>query len=112
LIVSLSATVTNDRIARVLGDNFTPWRLELAAPRHDCISSPDHLSALRALLRQALDQVKAKHGSTELLHIFPAAPVSTMVELGRVRQPKADMRWRIYDENRALGGFVHAMEIA
>ncbi|MCB9887063.1 MAG: SAVED domain-containing protein [Planctomycetes bacterium] len=112
LIVSLSATVTNDRIAKVLGKRFAPWRIELSKPRHDCIGAPEHLSKLRALLRRALDQIKAKHGADAPLHIFPAAPVSTMVELGRVRQPKADMAWHIYDENRAHGGFINAMQIA
>jgi len=34
-----------------------------------------------------------------------------MVELGRVRQPKADLNWIIYDENRALGGFTKAIGI-
>ena len=111
LVVSLSATVTSERIASVLGTDCALWRVELPSPRHDCISSPEHLSTLRALLRQALDQVKARHGGAEPLHIFPAAPVSTMVELGRIRQPKADMPWRIYDENRARGGFVHVMDI-
>ena len=104
--------MTNDRIAKVLGDDFAPWRIELPEPRHDCIGAPEHLSVLRALLRRALDQIKAKHGAHAPLHIFPAAPVSTMVELGRVRQPKADMAWHIYDENRAHGGFINAMQIA
>lgn len=112
LILSLSATVTNDRIADVLGADVAPWRIELPEPRHDCIGAPEHLSILRALLRRTLDQIKAKHGGDAPLHIFPAAPVSTMVELGRVRQPKADMAWHIYDENRAHGGFVNAIQIA
>lgn len=111
LVVSLSATVTNERIASVLGADCALWRVELPSPRHDCISSPGHLSAFRELLRQVLDQIKAKHGGAELLHIFPAAPVSTMVELGRIRQSKADMRWRIYDQKSAVEGFVHAMDI-
>lgn len=112
LVLSLSATVTDDRITRVLGAECAMWRVEVATPRHDCITSHEHLSEFRALVRQLLDQVKARHGGADPLHIFPAAPVSTMVELGRVRQPKADMKWRIYDENRGLGGFVHAMDIA
>ena len=34
-----------------------------------------------------------------------------MVELGRVRQPKADLEWTHYDENKDLGGFQEALQI-
>ena len=39
-------------------------------------------------------------------------PVSATVELGRVWMPKADLNLKIYDENRELGGFVHALTIS
>lgn len=43
------------------------------------------------------------------IHIFPAAPVSIAIELGRVRMPKAAQSWQIYDQVRARGGFVPAI---
>ena len=43
--------------------------------------------------------------------IFPVMPVSLAVELGRVRMPKAEPRWEIFDEHQARGGFVHALTI-
>ena len=43
--------------------------------------------------------------------MFPAAPVSVAVELGRVLQPKADVPLRLYDQNNNLGGFVPALDI-
>lgn len=109
LVVALSGPVMGDRITRVLGQDVAVWRLEAVDQRHDCISSPEHLSSCRTVMRELLEQVKVRHGGAEPLNVFPFAPVSTMVELGRVRQPKAAMKWRIYDENR---GFVHAMDIA
>lgn len=38
-------------------------------------------------------------------------PVATAIELGRVRMPKADMPWRIYDQVNDSGGFIPALEI-
>jgi len=46
-----------------------------------------------------------------MLHVFPAMPVSLAVELGRVRMPKADMPWLVYDQVNARGGFVRALTI-
>jgi hypothetical protein len=33
------------------------------------------------------------------------------VELGRVRMPKADSPWHVYDQVNARGGFIHALSI-
>jgi hypothetical protein len=68
-------------------------------------------AAFRALVRTALDQIKAVHGQTEVLGVFPAMPVSLAVELGRVRLPKADMPWLLYDQVNARGGFIRALTI-
>jgi len=62
-------------------------------------------------MRPLLDRIKARHGQNTALHIFPAASVAVAVELGRVRMPKADMPWRIYDQVNSRGGFVPALSI-
>jgi hypothetical protein len=38
-------------------------------------------------------------------------PVACAVELGRIRMPKADSRWMIFDYNNKHGKFVHALDI-
>jgi hypothetical protein len=63
------------------------------------------------LLRTLLDRVKGAHGQATPVHIFPALPVSVAVELGRVRMPKADSPWRLYDQVNARGGFIDAISI-
>jgi len=62
-------------------------------------------------MRPLLDKIKAVHGQTTTLNIFPATSVSTAVELGRVRMPKADMPWQVYDQVNKLGGFIPAIKI-
>jgi hypothetical protein len=71
----------------------------------------EQLAQLRVVLRRLLDRIKARHGQSTTLHVFPAASVSAAIELGRVRQPKADMPWVIYDQVNDLGGFVQALSI-
>lgn len=111
LVIALSATIDESRIERALGKDAAIWRVTIPQPNQECIRSRADLAAFSNLVRPLLDEIKATHGHDAKLSIFPAAPVSTMVELGRVRQPKADMDWVIYDENRDLGGFVEAIAI-
>ncbi len=85
--------------------------MTVPVPHNEIVKSPNQLSEIRALFRQLFDEIKAIHGQTALLHVFPAMPVSLAVELGRARSPKADMPWRVYDQVNALGGFVPALEV-
>ena len=111
LVVALSATVVPDRITAVLGPDAAIWTVTTPIPHNDLIKSREHLAELRSLFRSLFDQIKAIYGASIPLHIFPACAVSTAIELGRVRMPKADMPWEIYDEIRSRGGFIPALTI-
>lgn len=111
LVLSLSATITHDRITSVLGPDVAIWELTIPNPNNDAIRKRDHLQALRQKLRFLFDRIKAFHGQSTLLHVFPAMSVASAVEFGRVRMPKADMPWLIYDQINERGGFVPALRI-
>jgi hypothetical protein len=111
LNISLSATITNDRITSVLGDNCSIYTLTIATPFNDYLKNKIHLSDFSIAVRQLLNEIKTVHGGATELHVFPAMPIATAIEFGRVWMPKADMPLVIYDENSALGGFNKAIEI-
>jgi hypothetical protein len=111
LVLSLSATVTADRIQAVLGQNVSIWKVQISSPHNDFLKTREQLSLFRSHMRPLLNQIKALHGQQTTLHIFPAASVSIAIELGRVRMPKADMPWLIYDQINAQGGFIPAINI-
>lgn len=111
LVLALSATITDDRIASVLGSNVAIWKVTVTEPHNDFLKSRSQLSCFRALLRKLLNKIKLCHGQNTVLHIFPAMPVSVAVELGRIRMPKADMPWAVYDQVNDRGGFVAALNI-
>jgi hypothetical protein len=112
LALSLSATIDHTRIARVLGTESSIWTITVQSPHNDLIKTREQLSQFRIALRRVFDQIKLAHGQQEMLHIFTAAPVSACIEFGRVRMPKADMPWKIYDQVNELGGFVEALTIS
>ncbi|MBN2511872.1 MAG: HNH endonuclease [Sedimentisphaerales bacterium] len=111
LVLSLSATITPDRIQSALGQKAAIWSVGIMSPHNDFLKSRQQLALFRSHMRPLLDRIKSRHGQKTILHIFPAAPVSIAVELGRVRMPKADMPWAIYDQINAQGGFVRTLTI-
>jgi hypothetical protein len=111
LILGLSGTVTEDRIERVLGSQVSIWRVTVDSPHNDILEAEAQLKEWRTTLRKLFDRIKAVHGQQTTLHIFPAIPVSAAIEVGRVRMPKADMPWQLYDQINNLGGFIPAITI-
>ena len=111
LNLSLSGTITKDRIQDVLGPNCAIWTLTHDQPHNDFVRTADQLADFRVIVRRMLDSIKARHGQNAELHLFPAIPVSMAIELGRVRMPKADIPFIIYDQNRLNGGFTKAFTL-
>lgn len=111
LNISLSANITNDRITAVLGDDCSIYTLTIGTPFNDYLKNKIHLADFSIAVRQLLNEIKSVHGGATELHVFPAMPIATAIEFGRVWMPKADMPLVIYDENTALGGFNKAIKI-
>jgi len=112
LKLELSATITDDRIRNSLGKNCAIWSITHDNPNNDYLKSRLHLQDFRTQVRKAFDQIKAQHGEDAAIHVFPAMPVSTAIELGRVWMPKADLPMLLYDNNRKNGGFFQTLKIA
>jgi len=111
LIISISATINNERITSVLDGNCSIWTIEINEPHIDFIKARQQLSEFRKICRMVLDRIKAAHGEQNELRIFPAMPVSIAIELGRIWMPKADLPLIIYDQNTSNGGFIKALKI-
>lgn len=110
LKLGISATITDDRIERVLGQDASIWSLYAAAPHNDIVRRPEDQAAYRVALRSLLNTIKARHGEGVPIHVFPALPASLAVETGRIWMPKADSELKIYDQQRETG-FVYALTI-
>lgn len=112
LVLALTAPVTDDRITDVLGPDVSIWRVTVESPHNDLIKSRAHLAAFRSAVRPLLDRIKACHGQSTPLHVFPVTGIAPAIEFGRVRMPKAHMPWQIYDQVNARGGFIPALTIS
>ena len=112
LILGLSASIGQERITSVLGQETAVWSMTTTSPHNDIMRSPEDLALFRQQLRRLFDKIKATHGEDATINVFPALPVSAAVEVGRVWMPKADLPLQIFDQNRQIGGFVSALRIA
>lgn len=111
LNISLSATINNERITRVLGNDCSIYTLTIDAPFNDFLKSKKELEDFSIAIRRLFNQIKIEYDERTPLHIFPAMPVATAIELGRVWMPKADMPLFVYDQNTAAEGFKKVLEI-
>ena len=111
LKLALSATVTDDRICTVLGNDVAIWSLTAESPHNDIMRRPEDLVEFKRHLRRLFDRIKAVHGEGAVINVFPALPNSASVEVGRVRMPKADLPLHIYDQNWSVGGFIPTLKI-
>lgn len=111
LNISLSATINDSRISSKLTADHSIWKLTVEDVGNDFLKSSQQLADFRQTFRILLDRIKAEHGETSSLHIFPAIPVSIAVEIGRIWMPKADLSLVIYEQNQKLGGFYPAVTI-
>jgi len=111
LNLSLSATIDDDRISKAMGDDRSAWTITIANPNNDFLKGRGQLRKFREIFRDLLNRIKLEHGEDSRIHIFPAVPVSIALEMGRVRMPKAELPFSVYDHNRISGGFVHALDI-
>ncbi len=112
LILGISASIAEERITSVLGQETAVWSIATSSPHNDIMRNQADLTRFRQELRKLFDRIKATHGEDATINVFPALPVSAAVEVGRVWMPKADLPLQIFDQNRALGGFAPALRIA
>jgi len=112
LVMSVSAEISHERVTQVLGRDVTIWMLSTPTMGNDIVKARETIKAFGEAAKAVLQAIQLRHGITTPIHIFPAMPVSLAVELGRVRMPKADAPWVLYDQHAALNGFVHALTIS
>jgi hypothetical protein len=111
LVISLSDKIARERVTAVLGDNVSIWEMTIDQPHNDFLRSQEQLAEFRKTMRQLMVEIGKVHGKATPIALFPAMPVACAIELGRIRMPKADNPWVIYDQNHKHKKFIRALEI-
>lgn len=113
LNLSISATISNERITNVLGSETSIWTMTIkgASPYNDILQNQQQLADFRISFKKLLNRIKAVHGQSSEINIFPAVPIAVAVEIGRVRVPKADLPFNLYDQNNGENIFKYTFKI-
>lgn len=111
LVLSLSANISPDRVESALNGKVAIWEITIDECHNDFLRSEAQLSMFREALRKLMVRIKSTHLSVTDLKVFPVMPVSCAVELGRIRMPKADLPWVIYDQNNKHQKFIETLTI-
>jgi hypothetical protein len=111
LVFSLSAKIASERIGAALNGKAAIWEVTIDECHNDFLRSQAQLSMFREAVRKLMVSIRFAHPKAPDLRVFPAMPVSCAVELGRVRMPKADLPWVIYDHNQKYQRFIETITI-
>jgi hypothetical protein len=111
LVLEFSASVNPERILRALPDADV-FKLTVDEPGYDSIRSRDQLVDFHKQARRLLDEIKYIYGETTPLCVFPAGPVAISTEFGKVRAPKSDTTWILYDQINEQRGFQPVLELS
>ncbi len=97
LVIALSANAIKERVNQRFGNNASIWTITCNDPNNDMMKSIDQLNQFMSVTRKVMDDIKSNSNGYDTLLVFMSAPASCAVELGRIRMPKADLKWRLYD---------------
>ena len=111
LLVALSAKIERERISSVLPGRLSIWELTIDEPSNDFLRSELQLSMFRREARKLVGAIAAAHPRISRATNFLAMPVACAIELGRIRMPKADRPWHVYDQSNKHGKFIPALNI-
>lgn len=113
LKLCISASISNDRITQVMGQECSIW--EISEPAHLqnplSLKTKNQLKEWETRVYEVLEQIKNEHGMSTPISIFPAIPVPCAVSLGTLRLEKVHSPWIIYDHNGTKGKFIKTITI-
>lgn len=111
LVIALSANAIKERVAKRFGECASIWFITCDAPDNDMMKTYVQLEQFNSVARMAMDAIRTEHLESDQLKIFMAVPASCAVELGRIRMPKADLPWVLYDYWHEKGEDVETITI-
>ena len=111
LVLALSANAIKERITMKYRDTASIWTITCKKPENDMMRCEGQLMQFNRVARATMDAIKTTHQNADRLKIFMAVPASCAVELGRIRMPKADLPWVLYDYRGEKNEDVEAITI-
>lgn len=111
LVLAVSDVIDAARVEESVGSGASIWTLSSSPAHNDVLRSRAQLAEFRRAVREALDEIGRVHGKSTTISIVPAVPVACAIELGRLRMPKADADWKLFDYRNDQNRYLHVLTI-
>jgi len=113
LLVNLSGENGPCSIPTEVGSQINVYELALEGQQATplFLNTRGDLERFLASYLRTLATIRQAHPTLGVLHLFPAVPAPIAVTLGRVRLPKVDPAFLVYDRDARAGGFAPTMEV-
>lgn len=111
LVMDLSATVMDDRITSVLGEDTSIFHITLDDPSRTFVASESIQTKFVSTFRIAMEYIKNIRPAPAEIHVFPVMPASLVVRAGMDYMPKADLPVILYEQANPSEGFFEALTV-
>ena len=101
LVFAISSQYIVNRIKNLYMD-ASIWIVTCSHPHNDMLRSKEQLSNFGMIVKDTIEKINCSSNNNEI-RIHMAMPAALALELGRVRMPKADKSWVLYDYNKDTG---------
>lgn len=109
LILALSGKEIIDRAKKQFGSNYSYWILTCENAYRDMMVSKKQLLEFKQIMRKLIGEIN--ESTNNPIKIIPAIPNSCAIELGRLRLPKSDNHWVLYDKTEDSDLYVETITI-
>lgn len=113
VVLSLSGTIELEDLPNDVRDATTVYELTLdnMTPTPTFLRTRQHLEGFRVAYQELLGQIGQAHGALAEIDLFPAVPAPVAVLCGRELLPKVHPKLRVYDNDKAAGGFTYQLTV-
>ena len=114
LILALSGPVHLDHLPEAIDERYHVYEitLETPSPNPTFLNTKEALVDFKNIYQISLRTIMRDHGNNlRVIDLFPAVPAPIAVLCGRELFPKVDPTLKVYDFNKAEGGFIFKLEV-
>jgi len=113
LILALSGTIRIRDLPEPIARDATIYTITLTGqtPRPTFLRTRRDLEGFRTAFQEVIGRIAKHHGRLRAIDLFPAVPAPVAVLCGRELLPKVHPALRVWDQDKAKGGFTFQLEV-
>jgi hypothetical protein len=113
LVLSLSGSIKVQELPAGVQQDSTIYEITLKdqTPRPTFLRTRQDLERFRVAYQEAIGLIAKNHGVLKTIDVFPAVPAPVAVLCGRELLPKVHPKLRVFDYDKAEGGFKFKLEV-